>query len=88
MYQQHSKPGNIISARRSELEITVSELASKLGFCSTNLLTMIEANQSSVPLDRVPLVATALQIDQKWFAERVLRDRYPVFADALIGPVP
>lgn len=80
------KSGTIIASRREELALPQSELASMLGCSNANLLSMIESGQSAVPFDLVPKLAEALNIDGRVFAEQVLRERHPDFADVLLGP--
>lgn len=85
-YKKFSKPEEIISHRRTELGISQSELARKLGYSNANFISIIESQRSKVPLDRSVEFAEALEIDAKWFVERVMRDRYPKIAEIVFKP--
>jgi ribosome-binding protein aMBF1 (putative translation factor) len=85
-YKQETVPSRIVAIRRSELSLSQSELATKLGYKNANLLTMIEHSESAVPIDKVSDFAAALDIDSRWFGEQVLRAKHSALAEILLGP--
>lgn len=46
--------------------ITQAEIATKAGFANANMLTMMKQGVSKVPLDRVPQLAAALEVDPRY----------------------
>ncbi|MFV3127123.1 helix-turn-helix domain-containing protein [Niveispirillum sp. KHB5.9] len=79
------KPGDIISQRRKELQMTQTEVSRTLGYKNPNFLSMIERNDSLVPFDRALEYAALLEIEPGWFLERVLRHQYPRTAEFLFN---
>lgn len=83
-YKLYDDPAEIVSARRTELSLSQSELAARAGLRSANFITMIEKGRSHVPLERSVDIAKALEIrEPAWFARKVLKDRYPAVFEAL-----
>ena len=85
-YKKLSDPGEIVAQRRSELDMTQIELAEKLDYPSVNFISMLEKKRSKVPLEKSVKFAKVLEIDEKWFIEKIMRDRYPIVAEVLFNP--
>jgi transcriptional regulator with XRE-family HTH domain len=79
-YTHHKDPAEIVSTRRSELSLTQTELAKKLGYQNVNFVSMLESGKSKIPLEKTIDIADALEMDRQWFVEVVLRQRFPVVA--------
>lgn len=85
-YKTFDDPSDIISARRTELSMTQSEIAKKLGYQNVNFISMVESKRSKVPLEKTIEIARALEIDDtNWFIEKVMRQRFPEVAAHLFG---
>lgn len=81
-YKKLSVPGEIVAQRRHDLGLNQAELAKKLAYRNVNFISMLESGDSRVPLERSVDFAKALEIDVKWFIERVMRDRPSTIAIA------
>ena len=68
--------------RRQELEKTQAEIAQACGLTVMSI-TMIEAGQRRLSLERVPQLAKALQVPPQMLGWLALRCRYPQFTAAL-----
>lgn len=90
-HRDYVRPGEIVAARRQELALTQTDLARKLGYKNVNFISMVESvdkdghAKAELPLDKAIDFADVLEMDQRWFAERVLRHRHPRLADAIFG---
>ncbi|WP_339107029.1 XRE family transcriptional regulator [Thioclava sp. GXIMD4216] len=51
---------------------TQSEIASEAGFTNANMISILKAGKSKIPLDRIPSLAKALETDPAWFLRRAL----------------
>ena len=60
-----SKMAQFLDKRIDELEgtITLVEIAHKIGFPNANIISMFRADQAKVPLDKIPVLTEALQVD-------------------------
>jgi ribosome-binding protein aMBF1 (putative translation factor) len=85
-YRKLSKPAEIIAQARQELGLNQSELARRLQYSNVNFISMLEAERSKVPLERAVDIAEALEIDARWFVEKVMRDRYPNISEVIFKP--
>ena len=62
-----SRIAQFLDRRVLELRpITQSVIAEKAGFANPNMLTMMKQGSSKVPLDRVPQLAAALEVDPRY----------------------
>lgn len=85
LYNRLRVPGDIIAQRRTELQVSQTELSKKLGYRNPNFISMIEKGTSRTPIDRAVEFARALEMDPCWFLEMVLRDHYPNTAEFLFS---
>lgn len=83
-YKDETSPRHIIACRRQELALTQTELAKRLGYRNVNFISQVESGKSKVPLEKVIEIARALDIDSRWFAERLLHERYPNLSAVLL----
>jgi hypothetical protein len=49
----------------------------KMGYRNANLICMMEKGNTRVPNEKAEEISNILEMDAKWFARMVLRDRYP-----------
>lgn len=68
-----TSPAEVILERRSVLHMTQIELALHLDLEKPNFITLLEKNMSSVPLAQVVALSDALELDETWFLELVMR---------------
>jgi hypothetical protein len=59
---------------------TQREIASEAGFIAVNMLAMIKAGSSKLPLDRVPALAKALEIDPAYLFMLAIEQHDPTLA--------
>ena len=85
-YTEYLDPSDIVSARRSELSLLQTELAKLLGYKNANFISILEKGKSKIPLDDAGEIARVLEMDEKWFIERCMRQRFPRLAANLFGP--
>ena len=62
---------------------TQAELAEQMGFKKPNFLTMLKQGKSRVPLDRVPAIAKALDVDPAFLLWMCIRDYHPELLDII-----
>ena len=62
---QNSATARLIADRVRDLSHrkTQAEIASEAGFANPNMLSMLKSGKNKVPLDRVPSLAKALEVD-------------------------
>lgn len=76
-----SKHIDIMAPRKSQREI-----AAEIGYDKANMLSMIKHGDSRVPLDKIPLLAKALEVDVATLFKLALEQYWPdmnrVIADA------
>lgn len=75
-----SKIAKFLSKRIDELSgrFSQKELAQKAGFKTVNIMSMMKNGDAKVPLDRVPALASALEVDPKLLFRMVLEQSFPV----------
>lgn len=82
-YEKLSDPCEIITARRSELSMTQGELAKRLNYPSVNFISMLETKRSKVPLEKAVEFSSVLEMEPKWFIQKIMEDRFPSIAKIL-----
>lgn len=53
------------------------EIANELGYIKPNIITMFKQGKTRVPLDKVGLLAKALEIDPAFFLQKVMGEYMP-----------
>lgn len=84
-YKNLTDPGAIVAQRRQDLSLSQAELATKLRYANVNFISMMESGRSKVPIERALDVANMLEVEPRWFIERVIQDRYPKIAHVIFG---
>jgi len=74
-----------VGSRRLELKMSQAELARKIGGSSAEFISMLEAGLRRIELDRVPVLAQALQEDPKSLCELALQVYAPEVFRTLFG---
>lgn len=77
--------GSVIRARRQHLGKSQGDIARAIEVSSPEFVGMLEAGQRPVPLDRVPALAAALELDSPSLCRLALSERHPVLYRALFG---
>jgi transcriptional regulator with XRE-family HTH domain len=80
-----SRFGELIRQRREQLGMSQTEVARRVGIGSPEFVGMVETGKRPVPLDRVPALAEALQLDRVNLCKEALSERHPVLYHALFG---
>lgn len=70
----NSQTANLIADRIRDLSHrkTQAEIASEAGFQNANMLSMLKSGKNKVPLDRVPSLAKALEVDPAYLMRLAL----------------
>lgn len=71
---QNTATARLIADRVRDLSHrkTQAEIASEAGFANANMLSMLKSGKNKVPLDRVPSLAKALEIDPAYLMRLAL----------------
>jgi transcriptional regulator with XRE-family HTH domain len=80
--------GTIIRERREELNLSQGAVASKLKISSPEFIGMVEKGVRRLELNKVPLLAVALQLDSLDLCRIALHEAHPGFYTAIFGPKP
>lgn len=64
---------------------TQREIARDAGFNAPNILTMLKLGQTKVPLDRIPALAHACDVDPAEFLEIAMQEYHPEIWNVLHG---
>ena len=80
-----SKMAQFLDKRIDELKgtITLSEIARKIGFPNANIVSMFRMDQAKVPLDKIPALAEALQVDAGHLMRLALEQYWPNKMDVI-----
>jgi transcriptional regulator with XRE-family HTH domain len=63
--------------------LTQREIASRAGFPRSNVISMMKSGEMKIPLDRLPGLARALDLDPAAFLGHALREYHPDVHEAL-----
>jgi len=66
---------------------TQAEIASEAGFANANMLSMLKSGKNKVPLDRVPSLAKALEVDPAYLMRLALDQAVGVTAAKAITEI-
>ncbi|MDR5655248.1 helix-turn-helix domain-containing protein [Ruixingdingia sedimenti] len=71
---QNTATARLIADRVRDLSHrkTQAEIASEAGFANANMLSMLKSGKNKVPLDRVPSLAKALEVDPAYLMRLAL----------------
>ena len=71
---QNTATAKLIATRIRDLshKKTQAEIASEAGFANANMMTFLKNGQNKVPLDRVPSLAKALEVDPAYLMRLAL----------------
>lgn len=71
---QNTATARLIADRVRDLSHrkTLAEIASEAGFANANMLSMLKSGKNKVPLDRVPSLAKALEVDPAYLMRLAL----------------
>jgi hypothetical protein len=75
----HTEMSAFLTQRLLELRPRKSQaqIADEAGFVNPNILSMLKVGKSKLPLDRVPALAAALDVDPSWlFRMAVAQSNY------------
>ena len=80
-----SKMSQFLDKRIDELEdtITIVEIAREIGFSHASIISMFRADHAKVPLDKIPALAEALQVDLVNLMRPGLEQYWPEPIDAI-----
>jgi transcriptional regulator with XRE-family HTH domain len=82
---QIDRLSDFIKARRLELNLTQSQLVERMGLRSPEFIHMLENNLRKMDLNRIPLLADALQVDRGDLTRIAMREYYPLAHLAIFG---
>lgn len=73
----------IVATLISSSPLTQREIAKKLGYEKSNIITMFKQGHSPVPINKVPALARALDIDPAWLMRLALREYHPEILETI-----
>ena len=78
------KPFHVILATLIESSpLTQRQIADKLGYARSNIITMFKQGQTLVPIRQIPALARALEVDPAWLLRLALRSYQPETLDTI-----
>ena len=78
-----------IARRRAKIPgMTQAKLAHAINIKVGEYISLVEAGQRRVPLDRIPLLADALGVNRVDMVKWALSEEYPLAYRVLFGPKP
>lgn len=63
--------------------LTQREIATKLGYDRSNIITMFKKGQTPVPIRQIPALAHALEVDPAWLVRLALKEYQPEVLDTV-----
>ncbi len=75
--------GRFIRARRIELRVTQRDIAVALGIHSADFVSLVELGRRRFDLNRIPTLASTLEVDAAELCRLALEDWQPQFFAAL-----
>ena len=66
--------GEILRMRRNAAGLTQRQLVDRIGIKNRNFITLLESGRITLPLDRVPAIATALGLDPLQLLVHAMRE--------------
>lgn len=86
---QNSETARLIADRIRDLSHrkTQAEIASEAGFANANMMTFLKNGRNKVPLDRVPSLAQALEVDPAYLMRLCLEQSVGVTAAKAITEI-
>jgi len=86
---QNTATARLIADRVRDLSHrkTQAEIASEAGFANANMLSMLKSGKNKVPLDRVPSLAKALEVDPAYLMRLALDQAVGVTAAKAITEI-
>jgi len=81
------KVADFLTSRIEMSELTQREIAAALGYDKPNIITMIKQGHTKLPLDKVPAMAAALNVDPGLLMRMALREYFPGAFDAIIKSI-
>lgn len=71
-----TRMAKLLDKRISQLPKTQREIAQDMGYSRPNILSMMKSGEAKVPLDRVPAMAKALDVDVALFFRLALEQNF------------
>lgn len=65
-------------------ELTQREIADRVGFKNANIISMLKAGETRVPLDRIPSLSQTLGIDERLFLMIAIEEYHPGVHEVLV----
>ena len=75
----------LIRHRRQQLNLTQAEVADKLGV-TADCVTLVELGYRRLDLDRIPVLADALNLNRRQLCRQALQERAPELFRQLFRP--
>jgi hypothetical protein len=72
-----SQVARFISNRIDEIGLLQKDIATKVGFDQPNMITMIKQGRTRLPIDKIGLMANALEVDLIQFSKMCMEEYQP-----------
>ncbi len=84
MSANHSPIAKILSDAIEASDLTQREIAARAGFNHSNIISMLKSGETRIPLDRIPALSTALDLDQQKFLLQAIEEYHPNVHQVLV----
>ncbi|WP_299230828.1 hypothetical protein [uncultured Halomonas sp.] len=85
-----SRVAEIIISRQSELGVSNAKLALACGYENFNVIAMMRKGRTKFPLEKIGLIANALQLDPVWLLRVAMSEYSPgklTAIESIVGPL-
>lgn len=85
-----SRVAEIIISRQSELGVSNAKLALACGYDNFNVIAMMRKGRTKFPLEKIGVIANALQLDPVWLLRMAMSEYSPgklAAIESIVGPL-
>lgn len=79
----HTRFHEILATLIDSSPLTQREIASKLGYSKSNIVSMFKKGHTPVPIKQVPALARALEVDPAWLLRLAMHSYPPEVLDTI-----
>lgn len=79
-----SPTASMLSKAIDASELTQRQIADRVGFKQANIISMMKQGDTRVPLNRIPALAQALEIDEREFLILAIQEYHPGVHEVLV----
>lgn len=80
----YSPTASMLAKAIEQSDLTQREIADRVGFKHSNIISMIKSGETRVPLERIPALAQALGMDEREFLLLAIEEYHPGVHEVLV----